>query len=110
MKNSLTHLFRHAFALGTMLLTIATAQGQVNCPAAPYTNDAFTTLLDHFDGGTAGSVLAYVNDGAPCGGPRPSAAPNLAFGPGPTGLGQSLALFRPSSQPPGSGSYVMYSG
>lgn len=110
MKKSLTTKIACSFAASAMLWITNTSEAQTSCPAVPYTNDVNTVLLDHFDGGTAGSIQAYVNDGNPCGSAKPPATPNFAFGGGPAGLAQALALYPPTGEPPGSGSYLIYAG
>ncbi|MBS4096778.1 MAG: hypothetical protein KGZ83_08090 [Sulfuricella sp.] len=80
------------------------------CQAAPYTADANTVLLDHFDGTTGASILAYRETGAACGSQKPSATPSSSFGTGPSGLNQALTLNPPVGQPAGSGSYLQYPG
>ena len=76
----------------------------------PYTNDAYTVLLDHFDGSTSANVLGYTNTGGGCGPTMPVATPNYSFGSGPSGLNQALTLYPPSGAPAGSGSYLKYPG
>jgi hypothetical protein len=79
------------------------------CGFAPYTNDANTVLLDHFDGSTSASILAYSQT-AGCGSPMPSATPISSYVTGPTGLGQALSLTPPAGQPAGSATYLQYPG
>jgi hypothetical protein len=76
----------------------------------PYTNDANTVLLDHFDGSTLGSIFAFQQNGQPCGSTLPSATPNYSFGPSVSGLNQCLTLYPPVGMPAGSATYVEYSG
>ena len=61
----------------------------------PYTNDAYTVLLDHFDGSTIASILGVTNTGAPCGSPFPSAPVSYSFSLGPPGLSQALSVHNP---------------
>src|SRR5271157_5174748 len=72
----------------------------------PYTNDAYTVLLDHFDGSTLGSMVAFQRNGQPCGSPLPSATPNYAFGSSVGGLNQALTLYPPVGTPAGSSTDV----
>jgi len=76
--------------------------------ATPYTSDANTVLLDHFDGATGATILAYSENGASCGPAKPSATPKYSYGSGPNGLTQSLILNPPVGQPVGSGTYLQY--
>jgi hypothetical protein len=110
MKSTLLKSIVFGFATVGILWSASVANAQFNCPAAPYTNDASTVLLDHFDGGTVGSILALVNDGLPCGPAKFATTPSFAFGAGPLGLGQSLALYQAAGQPAGSWSYLKYPG
>ena len=89
---------------------LSTTNAQQGGSAIPYTSDAYTILLDHFDGSTSASILAYTNDGAACGSPKPSAVPRYAYGPGPGGLNQALTLYPPLGAPVGSRSYLKYPG
>jgi hypothetical protein len=75
----------------------------------PYTNDANTVLIDHFDGSTGANILGYQYVAA-CGSEKPSATPVSAFVSGPGGLGQALSLAPPAGQPAGSTTYLKYSG
>lgn len=77
---------------------------------APYSNDANTVLLDHFDGATSASILAYSETGAACGAAKPSATPNSSYVNGPGGLSQALSLNPPTGEPAGSGTYLQYPG
>lgn len=85
-------------------LTVGTPGGGY----APYSNDANTVLLDHFDGATSASILAYSETGAACGAAKPSATPNSSYVNGPSGLSQALSLNPPTGQPAGSGTYLQY--
>lgn len=76
----------------------------------PYTPDANTVLLDHFDGSTSATILAYSNNGQPCGSPMPSATPVFSYGAGPNGLDQALTLAAPVGEPAGSTTYLEYPG
>ena len=75
----------------------------------PYTNDAYTVLLDHFDGSTSASILAYMSTGAACGAQLPPATPSYSYGPGAPGLNQALTLYPPASDPTAR-SYLKYPG
>jgi len=75
-----------------------------------YSTDANTVLLDHFDGATSATVLAYSENGAACGAAKPSATPSSAYGSGPNGLSQALSLNPPTGQPVGSATYLQYPG
>jgi hypothetical protein len=66
--------------------------------------------LDHFDGTTSANVLAFANDGGPCGSARPAATPNYSFGPSTLGLDQAIALVPPVGAPLGSRTYLKYPG
>lgn len=76
----------------------------------PYSSDANTVLLDHLDGATSASILAYSETGAACGTAKPSAAPNATYVAGLNGLSQALSLNPPVGQPAGSGTYLQYPG
>jgi len=76
----------------------------------PYTSDANTILLDHLNGATGASILAFSNTGAACGPARPSATPVLSYGPGPSGLDQAVTLNPPAGEPAGSVTYLKYPG
>ncbi|PIV00229.1 MAG: hypothetical protein COS57_16095 [Syntrophobacterales bacterium CG03_land_8_20_14_0_80_58_14] len=75
-----------------------------------YTSDANTVLLDHFDGATGASILAFSETGAACGSLKTSAEPSFSYGSGPAGLDQSLTINPPTGQPTGSGTYLKYPG
>ena len=77
---------------------------------SPYTPDANTVLLDHLDGATSASILAYSNNGQACGAGLPSATPNSAYVTGPSGLSQALSMSPPAGQPAGSATYLRYAG
>jgi hypothetical protein len=77
-------------------------------PVVPYTSDANTILLDHFDGSTSASINAYVNSTG-CDIVYPSATPSYAYNAGQSGLGQAITLSPPAGQPAGSASYLRYS-
>jgi len=47
--------------------------------ATPYTSDSNTILLNHFNGSTSASILAYNNNGQACGSALPSAIPTYFF-------------------------------
>ena len=76
----------------------------------PYTSDANTILLDHFDGSTSATISAFNMDGSPNGTAYPSATPSYSYGLGPNGLNQALILYPPSGMPAGSGTYLNYPG
>jgi Concanavalin A-like lectin/glucanases superfamily len=75
----------------------------------PYTNDAYTVLLDHFDGSTSANILAYTNTGAPCGNALPLVTPSYSYGSGAPGLNQALTLYPPASDLTAR-SYLKYPG
>ena len=75
----------------------------------PYNNDAYTVLLDHFDGSTSATILAYTNTGAPCGNALPLVTPSYSYGSGVSGLNQALTLYPPASDPTAR-SYLKYPG
>ena len=70
-------------------------QGTTPPPVAPYTPDANTVLLDHFDGtiDPSGTIEAFSYTGVS--NPEPPAVPNYAWVGGPNGLGQALELLPP---------------
>ncbi|MHB8827994.1 MAG: LamG-like jellyroll fold domain-containing protein [Syntrophales bacterium] len=74
----------------------------------PYVADVATVLLDHFDGVTTASILAYSENGAACGAAKPSAVANFSYVAGPSGLTQALAMAPPTGQPAGSATYLQY--
>ena len=75
-----------------------------------YSTDSNTVLLDHFDGATSASILAYSENGAACGSAKPSATANSAYVAGSSGLGQALSLNPPVGQAAGSATYLQYPG
>lgn len=77
---------------------------------AAYEPDANTVLLDHFNGASSASILAFSQNGQACPMPLPSATPRYAYVAGPEGLSQALALDPPEGQPAGSASYLKYPG
>ncbi|MDP2793931.1 MAG: kelch repeat-containing protein [Sulfurisoma sp.] len=99
---------------GTGGTAVLEALSVAEAAPAPYTSDANTVLLDHLDGATSASVLAYSEDGVVCGAyggsPKPSATPNSAYVTGPSGLSQALSLGTPVFQPAGSNTYLQYPG
>jgi Concanavalin A-like lectin/glucanases superfamily len=105
-RNHTSRSIATALGIASMLAWSHSVSAQ---PAAPYTPDAYTIVLDHFDGSTVGSVGAYRNVSG-CGTPLPSVTPSFAYGPGQTGFGQALTLSPPSGEPAGSASYVRYPG
>ena len=80
------------------------------CGFVPYVSDATTVLIDHFDGATGASILAYSETGAACGTAKPSATPSSAYVAGPVGLGQAISLNPPEGEPEGSSTYLRYPG
>ncbi|MFA5026886.1 MAG: LamG-like jellyroll fold domain-containing protein, partial [Candidatus Methylomirabilota bacterium] len=79
--------------------------------ADPYASDTGTILLDHLDGSTSASLLAYQELGAACDWTaKPAATPNAVYTSGPSGLGQGLSLYPPIEQPTGSKTYLQYPG
>jgi hypothetical protein len=107
-----TSLHLHIVAAITILVALTDARGQNYGGVAPYTNDANTVLLDHFEGGTSASVLAYTSTNGPACIPLPVVSANYSYVPGSSGLGQALAL---SPQSPGfpvsnSDSFLKYPG
>ncbi|HSB67815.1 MAG TPA: choice-of-anchor tandem repeat GloVer-containing protein, partial [Candidatus Methylomirabilis sp.] len=88
----------------TATFTLAAGPGTVT----PYVPEASTILLDHFDGSTSASLLAYRENGAACGAAKPAATPNAAYGSGPTGLSQALHLYPPVGEPVNSQTYLQY--
>jgi len=72
----------------------------------PYTNDANTLQLDHFDGSTSASINGVIA-GANCVA-LSAATPSYAYGIGQSGLGQAITLGPPAGQPAGSASYLRY--
>jgi fibronectin type 3 domain-containing protein len=98
--------FFNAFFLFSFFLVTPKVFSQI----VPYTIDANTVLLDHFDGSTSASILAYNENGAACGTSKPSVSPSYTYGSGPVGLSQALILSPPSGQPAGSASYLQYPG
>ena len=97
-------------ALLVLTAFLLAGSGPVRASSGPYVNDANTVLLDHFDGATSASILAYSETGAACGSAKPSATPNSSFVTGPSGLSQALSLNFPSGQPAGSATYLQYPG
>jgi hypothetical protein len=77
------------------------------CALVPYTSDAGTVLLDHFDSSTSASLNAYIV--APgCGG-FAAATPSFTYISGQSGFGKAVAMSPPAGQPVGSASYLRYS-
>jgi hypothetical protein len=105
---TITSNYAILLALGVSLLHF-NSKAQTYGSITPYTTDASTVLLDHFNGSTAASILAFTNNGAPCGSPRPPIAPNYSWVSGPAGLNQGLSLLLPLSDPTGR-SYLNYLG
>jgi uncharacterized protein (TIGR02145 family) len=90
----------------------ATSNGAVltvnGCTVAPYTVDASTVLLDHFDGSTSAGISAYL-DTCGCGSSCGATTPTYAYSSGQSGLGQAITMSPPAGQPAGSASYLKYS-
>ena len=109
-----THIPIQLLASGAttiMLCAGLNAKAQTFGEITPYTNDAYTVLLDHFDGGTDGAILAYATtNGTPCGNPWPAADPDYSSIAGPGGLGLALGLYPPPGNLPISASYLKYPG
>ena len=74
----------------------------------PYTADANTVLLDHFDGATGASILAYSGEQVTSCTQQPSATPSYSYISGPNGFTQALILNPPVGQPAGSATYLQY--
>jgi len=92
-----------------LLAFVALASRVAAQPTAPYTPDANTVVLDHFDGSTVGTVAAYRSVPG-CGTQAPAASPNFAYGAGQPGFGQAFTLSPPTGEPDGSATYVTYPG
>ncbi len=75
-----------------------------------YIADANTILLDHFNGTTTSSILAYTQTGQSCGSALPSATPSSFFNPGMNELYQALTLNPPIDALQGSATYLKYPG
>ncbi len=80
------------------------------CGFVPYEPDSNTVLIDHLDGATNASILAYSETGAACGTAKPLATPSSAYVAGPVGLGQAISLNPPEGEPEGSSTYLRYPG
>ena len=97
-----------------IIATLAVFSVLFLCGFMPYTPDANTVLIDHFDGATSASILAYREAGVVCGlyggSPKPSATPIWAYGPGPDGLSQALSLNPPSVMYEGGGAETSATG
>jgi hypothetical protein len=76
------------------------------CTIVPYTSDANTVLLDHFDSSTSASVNAYV--GAVGCGSFTLTTPVYTYISGQNGFGKAIAMSPPAGQPTGSASYLKY--
>ncbi|MBI4689990.1 MAG: fibronectin type III domain-containing protein [Nitrospirae bacterium] len=98
------------FVLFLGLLLFSVTNAYADGTVTPYTSDANTVLLDHFDGSTNASILAYSENGQACGSALPSATPSSVYGSGPNGLSQSLTLNPPVGEPAGSATYLQYPG
>src|SRR5262245_32756356 len=94
--------------MAIVMCALSTAKAQQT--VVPYTEDADTVLLDHFDGTTSANLLAYTANGQSCGSPLPSATPGDSFSAGPLGLNLALALAGSgdSGSPPVTRSYLKY--
>lgn len=106
------HLSRRFCSTAILLFTVfgCISLAQAGGMITPYSSDEHTVLLDHFDGATTANILAFTNNGAPCGAPRPPAAANYAFTSAPAGLDQALALYAPLGTPAGSSTYLNFPG
>lgn len=103
--------FLQSFAVAGILFAARHSEAQFYGDITPYTNDAYTVLLDHFDGSTSATILAYATtNGTPCGNPWPAASPSCSYVPGPSALNQALALHPPSGDFSISASYLKYPG
>jgi hypothetical protein len=77
------------------------------CTVVPYTGDANTVLLDHFNSSTSATFNAYIGSSG-CG--SWTAATSIhAYATGPGGLGPAMMMSPPAGQPAGSASYLRYS-
>lgn len=104
-------IFLQSFAAIGILFAARHTEAQSYGDITPYTNDAYTVLLDHFDGSTSANISACTNsNGSPCGNPWPSATADYSYVRGPSGLSQAVALYPPSAQFPISASYLKYPG
>ena len=73
--------------------------------------DSSTILLDHFDGSTSATVLAYKQvDGQACGPALPALPPAYSYSSSLSGSYQSLTLFAPIGGTAGSATYLKYPG
>ena len=101
-----SRVFMCVFAVLVISCWCNRAVGQVT----PYSSDANTILLDHFNGATSATISAYNYNGAPTGTAYPSATPSYSYGQGPNGLDQELTLYPPAGTPTGSATYFYYPG
>ncbi len=97
------------FLKGILIVLFLLITPRVFAQNAPYTSDANTVLLDHFDGSTSANILAYTETGEACT-QEPSATPSYSYISGPSGFNQALMLNPPVGQPAGSPSYLEYPG
>ena len=97
-------------ALGWGALLAAVLLGSPARAFVPYTNDAHTILLDHFDGAVGGTLLGYQADVGPCGAERPPALPVFAYVPAQEGPGRALQLCHPPGCRETAASYLKYGG
>ena len=77
---------------------------------APYTNDANTVLLQHFDGSTSGSITAVYSASGPCGGPYPSTGYAATYPASQSGMGNALRLCHPEGLTELAYSAITFSG
>lgn len=75
-----------------------------------YIPDANTVLLDHFNGVTDATILAYTQTGQTCGSELPLATPSFYYNPGMNELYQALTLNPPIEAVQGSATYLKYPG
>ena len=93
-----------------LILMLGAAAVPSQAALTPYSTDANTVLLDHFDNVTGAGIFAYSETGAACGSPKTSATPVSAYVAGPAGLGQALSISAPPGQPAGSVTFLQYQG
>ncbi|MCK9426589.1 MAG: FG-GAP-like repeat-containing protein [Ignavibacteriaceae bacterium] len=75
-----------------------------------YLPDANTVMLDHFNGTTDASILAYTQTGQTCGSELPPATPSFYFSQGLNEFYQALTLNPPIETAQGSATYLKYPG
>jgi len=110
MKTNTTSTSFQCLVAISLLCASSNSEAQTYGGIVPYTNDANTVLLDHFNGGTSAAILAYTNNVIPCGPERQAISPSFAFGSGPSGLNQALGLFVPTTNTATTRSYLKYPG